>query len=98
MRLSSSWCRVEYQEIMIHLLVYLHNARLVAAPVAVVRCGEDGHDGLVVAPVEAVHDQLMGTSDQLEVVSMIEVLRDVLAKGEACTSGRDTPAMSVIGV
>lgn len=49
-------------------------------------------------PVVAVHDQLMSSGDQLQIVGVIELLRNVLSKGVAGTSRRDTPATSVIRI
>lgn len=69
------------------MLVDLHDRRLVAAAVAVVRCREDGDHVLVVAPAEAVHDQLVSPGDQRQPVRPVELLRDVLAEGVAAPSG-----------
>ena len=71
---------------------------MLTAAVAVVGCAEDGDDVLVVAPVVALHHQLVGASHQVELVGVVELLRDVLAEGVACTPGRDTPATPVIRV
>ena len=60
MRLASAWCRVEYEELMVHLLVYLHYACLVAATVTIVGRREYGHYGLLMGPIVPVHYQLMG--------------------------------------
>jgi len=40
----------------------------------------------------------MGTGDSGEVICVVELLRNILAETVACTSGRDTPATSIIGV
>lgn len=90
--------RVELQERVLHELVDFHDGRLVTATVAVVGRREDGDDIAVVRPVVAVHDELMGSGDELQVVRMVELLRDVLAERVAGTTRRDTPAASVIGV
>lgn len=50
------------------------------------------------APVVALHDQLVGTCDQRQAVIVIESLRNVLAKGVPSTSGADSPAAPVVGV
>ena len=83
---------------MVHLLVHLHYACFVSAAVAVVGRRKDGDDGLVVAPVEAVHHKLVSTCNQLQVVGVIEVLGYVLAERKASTSRRDSPTMPVVGV
>ena len=38
MWLTSARCRVENEEVVVHLLIYLHDACFVATAVAVVRC------------------------------------------------------------
>ncbi|KAB8364839.1 hypothetical protein FH972_024702 [Carpinus fangiana] len=80
------------------MLVNLHDGGLVAAAVAVVRRGEDGDDIPILAPVVALHDQLMCARDEREAVVVVEGLGNVLAKGVAGTSGRDAPAAAVVGV
>lgn len=35
-RLSSPWCRVEHQEVVVHVLVHLHDSCLVCTPVTIV--------------------------------------------------------------
>ena len=97
-RLRLRWCWVELQECFIHELVYLHYGCLVAASVAVVRCREDCHYVFVVAPVEAVHHQLVRATHELETVRLIELLGYVLAEAVAGTSGRDSPTHSVVRV
>ena len=90
--------RLELQEGVFHELVHLHHSGLVAASVAVVWSREHRDDVSVVGPVVAVHHKLMGSSDQLQVVRVVELLRDVLAERVAGTSRRDTPAASVVRV
>ena len=60
MGFSATGCGVEHQEVIVHILVNLHDACLVCASVAVVGGREDGDHVLLVAPVEAVHHKLMG--------------------------------------
>lgn len=98
MGFSSSRSWIELQEGILESIIKLHDRCLVATAVTVVRCTEDGHYILVVTPIVALHDQLMGSGDQREAVAVIEGLRDVLTKGVASTSGRDTPATTVIRI
>ena len=49
-------------------------------------------------PVVPVHDELMGTGDEVEAVAVIILLRDVLSEGEAGAAWTDTPAGPVVGV
>jgi hypothetical protein len=70
-----------------HELINFHDCCFVAAPVAIVGCGEDSHDISLVGPIVAIHHQLMGSGDQLQVVGMVELLGDVLSEGVTGTSG-----------
>jgi len=83
--LARRW--IELEEVVLHELVHLHDGGLVAASVAVVGCGENGHHVTLVRPVVPVHDELMRTRNASQVVRVVELLGDVLAKGVASTSG-----------
>ena len=45
-----------------------------------------------------LHDQLMGTGHQGEAVGVVEGFGDVLSKGVAGTSGRNTPPAAIVWV
>ena len=62
------WGWVELQEGVFHELVNFHDGCLVTASIAVVWRRKDSDDVTVVGPVVAVHDELMSTSNQFEVV------------------------------
>ena len=98
MRLAAAWRWIEHEELVVHLFVYLHYASLISATVAVIRCRENSHYGFLMIPIEAVHHQLMSSSDQFQAVSMIEVLRYVLPKCEPGSSRRYSPAVPVVRV
>ena len=93
-----SWCRIELQEIELHELVYLHYGGIVSTSVAVVWRRENCDHVALVCPVVTTHDQLMGAGDSLQVVRVIELLRDILSETIASSSWRDTPTTSVIRV
>lgn len=46
------------------------------------------------APVVALHHELVGARDQRQPVAMVERLRDVLAEGVAGAAGRYAPSAS----
>ena len=48
---------------------------------------------LIMTPVEAIHYELMRTRNQLQAIDMIELLRNVLAKGVPGTSGGRCPSL-----
>lgn len=95
---ASLWGRVELQERVIEGVVQFHDGSHVAAAVAIVGRRKDGHHIVIVAPIEALHHQLMGASDQSEAVGVIERLGNVMAKSVACATRRDAPATTIIRV
>jgi hypothetical protein len=80
------------------VLVDLHDRGLVAATVAVVRSREDRHDVLLVAPVVALHHQLMRARDQRQTVVVIELLGNVLTECVTGTTRRDTPTTAIVRI
>jgi len=86
------------QEGVFHELIDLHNGGLVTASVAVVRSREHCDDVPVVRPVVAIHHKLMCSCDELQVIRVIELLRDILTKRVSRTSWRDTPTASIIWI
>lgn len=50
------------------------------------------------APIVALHDQLMSPGDQCEAVGVVESLGDVLAKGVSSATRGNSPATTVIRV
>lgn len=50
------------------------------------------------APVVALHDQLVCTCDQREAVVVVELLRDVLAERVAGAARRDAPAAAIVRI
>lgn len=55
--------------------------------VAVVGCTEDGNNILVMAPIIPFHHKLVRPRYKCQAVCMIELLRYILAKCVACSSG-----------
>jgi len=66
---------------------HLHDSGLVAAPVAVVGRGEDGHDLVIVLPLVALHHKLVSARDVRQIVDVRELFRDVLAERVAGAAG-----------
>ena len=83
---------------LIQRVVDLHYRRLVAAPVAVVRSGEDRDDALIVLPLVPLHNELVCSGDEVQAVDVGELFGDVLAEGVAGPARRYAPAASVVGV
>jgi len=69
---SRAW--VELQESILQMLVNLHDGCLVTTSVAVVGGTEDGHHVPILAPVVALHDQLMCSGHQRQAIVVIECL------------------------
>ena len=68
-------------------IIDFHNGRLIATPIAIIRCRKDRHDTAVVLPLVALHDDLMGPSDKVQTINVRELLRNVLSKGVAGSAG-----------
>ena len=82
--LASSRCGVKYEEIVVHLFVDFHDSGFVSASVAVIGRAKDGYYRLLVAPVVAGHDELVGSGHCFQPVLLDELVRYVLTK---CISG-----------
>jgi len=50
------------------------------------------------APIVSIHDELMSAGHKSQAIAVVERLRDILTERVTGTSGRDTPATTVIGV
>jgi len=79
---------------LIDAVIDLHYCRLVTASVAVVGSGEDSHDLPVVLPLVTLHDELMGSGDEVQSIDVGELFCDVLPKGVSSSAGGDTPTAS----
>lgn len=82
----------------VQLLVDLHDGCLVATAVAVVGCTKDRDNIVVVGPVVALHDQLVGSRNELEAIGVVVLLGHILSKRVASATRRDTPPCAVVGV
>lgn len=81
-----------------HVLIQLHYGSLIAASVAIVRRAEDGYDILLVAPIVALHDQLMCSGNQGKPIGLVELFGNVVTKRIASSSGGYSPTVSVIRI
>lgn len=45
-----------------------------------------------------LHDKLVCTPDKRQAIIVVERLRDVLSEGVPCSSRRDTPSATIVGV
>lgn len=52
----------------------------------------------ILRPIVALHNQLMCSCNKGQAVVVIKCFRDILPKGVTSTTGRDTPAASVVGI
>jgi hypothetical protein len=81
-----------------HKLVYFHDGCFITTSVTVVGCWEDCYYVSLMGPVVSIHDQLMSTGDEFQVVGMVELLRDVLSEGVTSTTRWNTPSTTIIGI
>jgi hypothetical protein len=83
----------EQLEVPLEFVVEAEDRGHVAAAVAVVGGGPDRHEVLVLEVVlVALHDELVGATDELDAVDVTELVRHFGAEDPACASGRDGPA------
>lgn len=80
------------------MFIDFHDCCFIPASVTIVGRREDSDDVSFLTPVVSVHDQLMSSSNEFEVVGMVELLGDVLSESVPCSPGRNSPAASVIWV
>ena len=69
---------LELLDFVVHVLIHVHDGRLVAAAVAVVGGAEHGDDSALVLPQEALRNQLVRADDEAQPVDVVEVLANVL--------------------
>ena len=90
---------VEDLEVVLALLVDLHDGRYITTAVAVVRSGPDGDKvGILEPKLEAIHNKLMGASNKIQVVDVVELCSNFGPEKPASTSRRDSPSVDVIRV
>lgn len=98
MRFSTPRCRIKLKEGIFKSIIQFHDGSLVATAIAVVWCTKDGDNIPIMTPVVSLHNKLMGSGDQGKTVGMVESFGDVLSKSVSSTSGRDSPATTVIRI
>jgi len=79
--------RQENLELALEVLVDLQDRGDVTTSVAVVRGRPDRDQALTEPVLESVHDELMRTRDEFEVVDVVELVCDTRAKQPACATG-----------
>jgi hypothetical protein len=90
---------MENVESFIKLLIDVQDGSNVTASVAVVRSRPDGNEVLVFEPVlEAIHDKLMRSCDQGNVIDVIEFSCHFRAKQPTSSSRRHGPGLDVLWV
>lgn len=80
------------------MVINFHYGSLVAASVAIVWGRKKGDHRMILSPVIAIHDKLVGPCDHLETIALVKCLRDVHPKSIACASRRDAPSVAVVRI
>lgn len=81
--LTEHWCKLIFS------LTHVHK------PVAVVRGGPHGQHSFIKVPLIALHDELVGSANHVDVICSIELGHNVAAKEISCSSRTNSPACSV---
>lgn len=84
--------RFEDGETSIEIFVQLKNGSDIPAAIAIVRRGPNRQDRFVEVPFIAFHDQLMRSTNQINIIGLIELRNDITAKQITSTARTDTPA------
>jgi len=85
-RLTLFWCRIKLQKSFIHEFIYFHYCCFISTSVTIIWGTEDCYYVFVVAPIEAIHNQLMCPTYKFETICLIELLTYILAKTIAGTT------------
>ena len=67
-------------------------------PVAIVWCRPDSENSLVEMPFVALHDQLMSSTNHLNIICSIELTDNIASKQISCSSWWHSPSLGVLWV
>ena len=80
------------------ILAQLQDRRHIAAAIAVIRGGPNGHDAAVKHLLVALHDELVGAGHEGQVVFVVKLLDNVAAKQESRAARAQTPTFNLVRV
>jgi len=92
------WRRIKLDYALVQHLVQKHDGGLVATTIAVVGSRKKRQHPIGMLPLISLHDELMRSHNELQAIFVVECLCDVLPKRVASSTGRDAPAITVVGV
>lgn len=87
-----------YLQVCVFPFVDEHDGGLITASVAIVRRWEHSDHIALVAVLIPLHHQLMRACYSIQPVCMVELFRDILSEGVACSSWWNTPAQSLVWI
>jgi len=89
---------VEDFEVAFHIFGDVQDRGYITAAVAVISSRPDSHEVAVLEPVlEAVHDKLMGSSNQVESIDVIELGGDFATKEPTSSTHTHLPGIGSVG-
>lgn len=77
---------------MVNLIINLHYSSLITASVAIVRSRENSHHWSIVLPLVTFHNKLVGPCNEVKIVDVGELFRDVLPESVTSAPWRNSPA------
>jgi len=81
------------------LVVHIQDRCNITASVAIVWCGPNGNEVLISEPIfEAVHDKLMRSGNQRNVIDVIKLSSHSRSEEPSSTSGRHSPCFNIFWV
>jgi len=89
---------LELSDLLVELIVNFKDRSLVAASVAIVRCGEKGEELVAVSVLVSIHHELMRSHSQREAIRGVPAIGDVLAEDVAGATRRDSPRDPILRV
>ena len=105
--LSRCWIKLQailesmshkYLQCIFHKLIYFHYCCFISTSVAIVWSWEHSHYVTFMRPIVSIHNKLMSSWDQLQIVCMVKLFGNVLTKWVTSTSRWDTPTASIIWI
>ena len=67
-------------------------------PITVIGRRPDGENSLIEVPLVSLHDELMGATDQVDVIGMVKLAHHIRSEEEAGTAWTDAPALRVLWI
>mmetsp|Transcript_36140 Transcript_36140/g.76131 ORF Transcript_36140/g.76131 Transcript_36140/m.76131 type:complete len:227 (+) Transcript_36140:106-786(+) len=89
---------IKYLKTLPQILVQLQNTRHVATPITVIGRTPHGHQRVVEHAPMSLHDQLMRSRDEIQIVTFVEHGDDIAPEQVSRAAGGETPPVDLLGI